>query len=41
MAQNKVQFQEGISLHDFLRSYGTDEQCEKALFKMRVDRQII
>jgi len=31
MAQNKVQFQKGISLSEFLKDYGTEEQCFNAL----------
>ena len=27
MSQNKVQFQKGISLPDFMGLYGTEEQC--------------
>ena len=35
MPKNKVQFQKGLSLADFLADYGTDAQCERALFAMR------
>ena len=35
MAKNKVQFQKGLSLQDFLKSYGTEEDCRIRLFKMR------
>jgi transposase-like protein len=35
MAKNKVQFQHGMSLAQFLSIYGTEEQCRTALFKMR------
>ena len=35
MAKNKIQFQEGLSLPRFLSTYGTEEQCHQALFKMR------
>lgn len=35
MAQNKIQFQQGMSLPDFLKSYGTEEQCYDALFAWR------
>ena len=35
MARNRVQFQEGISLPEFLKHHGTEEQCEHALFKIR------
>ena len=33
--KNKVQFQKGYSLLQFLKEYGTEEQCRKALFKWR------
>lgn len=35
MSRNKVQFQKGISLSDFLALYGTEAQCEQALFAWR------
>ncbi len=35
MARNKVQFQKGISLTEFLKNYGTEEQCFDALFAWR------
>jgi len=35
MRRNKIQFQKGLSLPLFLKSYGTDEQCKAALFKLR------
>jgi transposase-like protein len=35
MARNPVQFQKGLSLIEFNRRYGTDEQCHAALIKMR------
>ena len=35
MAQNKVQFQKGVSLPQFLSIYGTEEQCFDALFAWR------
>jgi len=35
MAMNKIQFQAGLSLHEFLRQYGTEAQCEAALFAAR------
>jgi transposase-like protein len=35
MAKNKVQFQKGYGISDLLREYGSEEQCEKALFQMR------
>ena len=30
MARNPVQFQKGLSLIEFNRRYGTDEQCHAA-----------
>lgn len=33
--KNKIQFQSGLSLADFLSQYGTDEQCRAALFQLR------
>lgn len=35
MARNKVQFQKGISLSEFLAQYGTEEQCFDALYDWR------
>lgn len=35
MARNKVQFQKGFSLNEFIKQYGTEEQCFDALFKLR------
>ena len=35
MAMNKVQFQKGLSFDDFLKRYGTEEQCEKELTTTR------
>ena len=35
MSQNKVQFQKGISLPEFMNLYGTEEQCFNALFQWR------
>jgi hypothetical protein len=35
MVRNAIQFQKGLSLREFLRRYGTEEQCEAALEKMR------
>ena len=35
MARNKVQFQKGISLSEFLKDYATEEQCFHALVKWR------
>ncbi len=35
MPKNKVQLQKGLSLQDFLKSYGTEEDCRNRLFKIR------
>ena len=35
MAENKIQFQKGISITEFMERYGTEEQCQKALEKMK------
>ena len=35
MARNPVQFQKGLSLIEFNRRYGTNEQCHAALIAMR------
>lgn len=35
MAQNRVQFQKGISLLEFLKKLGTESQCEEALESVR------
>ena len=35
MSKNKVQFQKGMSLNDFLALYGTEVQCDQALFAWR------
>jgi ribosomal protein L37AE/L43A len=35
MAENKIQFQKGLSVSEFMQRYGTDEQCHKALEKMK------
>ena len=35
MARNKVQFQKGLSMAEFNRRYGTEEQCHAALIAMR------
>ena len=35
MAQNRIQFQKGLSLPGFLRDFGTEEQCVTALEQMR------
>ena len=35
MAMNQIQFQAGLSMRDFQSLYGTDAQCERALFASR------
>ena len=35
MAMNRVQFQPGLSMQEFYRLYGTEEQCEQAVMQWR------
>jgi ribosomal protein L37AE/L43A len=35
MGMNMVQFQKGLSLAEFIKRYGSEEACEKALFASR------
>ena len=35
MARNKVQFQKGVSLNDFIKQYGSEAQCFDALYAWR------
>jgi hypothetical protein len=35
MAMNRVQFQAGLSMPDFLKDYGSEAQCEQALEAIR------
>lgn len=35
MSKNKIQFQKGLSLTEFLKEYGTEGQCFQALVKLR------
>jgi transposase-like protein len=35
MAKNKVQFQKGYSLAAFIADYGTEDQCQQALFQWK------
>ncbi len=35
MAMNRVQFQQGMSLHEFMQDFGTEVQCALALEKAR------
>ncbi len=35
MSRSAIHFQKGLSLHEFQRLYGTEEQCQAALEKAR------
>ena len=35
MARSPIQFQQGISLNEFLSLYGTEDQCFDALYQWR------
>jgi hypothetical protein len=35
MAMNRIQFQHGLSMPEFLRDYGTEAQCERVLEGVR------
>jgi transposase-like protein len=35
MKKNKIQFQKGLSLTDFLKDYGSEKQCKEAVFKLK------
>ena len=35
MAQNRIQFQPGMSMPEFIAQYGTEEQCTAALEEAR------
>lgn len=35
MPMNRIQFQAGLSMFEFLERYGTEQQCEEAVFAMR------
>ena len=35
MPKNKIQLQKGLSLQEFQKSYGTEEDCRNRLFNMR------
>ena len=35
MAMNKVQFQPGLSMTEFMDRYGSDDKCEAALIESR------
>ena len=38
MAQNRIQFQPGMSMPEFIAQYGTEEQCATALERVRCPR---
>ena len=35
MSNKMIQFQNGLSLHDFQQNYGSEQQCREALLKLR------
>lgn len=35
MSMNRIQFQKGLSVHEFMQQYGSEEQCEHALVAAR------
>jgi transposase-like protein len=35
MKKNAIQFQKGLGLHEFLEMYGSEAQCEQALYQLR------
>jgi transposase-like protein len=35
MPKNMIQFQKGLGLHDFLDQYGSESQCQQALYQLR------
>src|SRR3546814_12130367 len=37
MAMNRIQFQPGLSMPEFVKNYGTEMQCEQALEAARDD----
>ena len=39
MAMNRVQFQAGLSLREFMARYGTEAQCVEAMAAQRGDCQ--
>ncbi|MCU7893812.1 MAG: transposase [Candidatus Thiodiazotropha sp. (ex Lucinoma aequizonata)] len=41
MKKNTIQFQKWFSLPDFFKTYGREEQCEKALFDWRWPRGFV
>ena len=41
MPMNRVQFQKGMSLGEFIARYGTEEACERELEAMRWPRGFV
>lgn len=35
MSMNRIQFQKGLSMHEFIQQYGSEEQCEAAVVAAR------
>ncbi len=35
MLKNTVQFKKGLGLHEFIEKYGSEEQCQQALYQLR------
>ncbi|MEE9357345.1 MAG: transposase, partial [Sedimenticolaceae bacterium] len=35
MPKNTVQFQKGLGSHKFIEKYGSEEQCQQALYQLR------
>ena len=40
MARNRIQFQKGYSLVQFMDEYGTEEKCTEALFRWRRPKRV-
>ncbi|MGD9949798.1 MAG: transposase [Desulfobulbus sp.] len=41
MPKNKIQFQKGLSLPEFLARYSSEGQCRDALLKLRWPKKIV